>query len=89
MLETTGSQTAPSHFSGAGRRVEELSICREGTSWVVQGDALPRTARFPTREQAIGFARHWASDHRPSLVTLQAERDEEAGEWSFEAGGEA
>jgi hypothetical protein len=85
MLETSSDGAAvASHFSGAGRIVQQLSISREGASWVVRGDRLPRTARFPTREQAIGYARHWASDHRPSLVTLEVVNGEIAGEWGFE-----
>lgn len=61
-----------------------LLVSPGDAGWMVDGNVLARPKRFPTKEQAIGFARHWARDNRPCVVRLEIRRGEVAGEWEYE-----
>lgn len=78
-----------SALEAPARVIKQLTISPVPGGWLVTGEWLPRDVRFPTREQAIGFARHWASDHRPSLVTLELAPGEATGEWHYDGRYEA
>jgi hypothetical protein len=85
MFDSIAQREAVAHVAARIRERRLLLVSPAKTSWVVQGPPLPREQSFPTKEQAIVFARHWARDHRPSVVRLELERGQAAGEWEYDA----
>ena len=83
MFDSTAHRQAAARLSAGIRELHSLVVSPVGAGWTVRGPMLPRLQRFPTKEQAIGFARHWARDHAPSVVRLELSPGESAGEWEY------
>jgi hypothetical protein len=80
----------PIAFRNASRRdptvhkLDTLLVYPTGTAWFVRGRPLERIHRFPTKDEAIYFARNWAEMNRPCLVKLELDDRRIAGEWEYE-----
>jgi hypothetical protein len=65
-------------------KMDVLLVYPSASVWFVKGRALERTRRFPTKDQAIQFARSWAEINRPCVVKLELDDRRIAGEWEYE-----
>jgi hypothetical protein len=65
-------------------KMDVLLVHPSSSAWCVRGRALERTQRFPTKDQAIQFARGWAEVNRPCVVKLELDDRRIAGEWEYE-----
>jgi hypothetical protein len=83
MFDSSAHHQAAARLEEGSRQYNSLTVAPIGSVWTVRGSLLPRLQRFPTKEQAIAFARHWARDNTPSVVRLEIDRGEVAGEWEY------
>jgi hypothetical protein len=82
-------ENAVESMRGRIRALHALLVAPTATTWIVKGGELPRVRRFATKELAIGFARDWAEQHRPSVVRLEIVPGDVAGEWEYGDPGSA